>query len=255
MNFARWLALACSLTSLAFVNGCSYVRRTKTPMDKVWYREHGPSAARGVIVLLPGFGDRPQAFEEHGFVKALARIAPDLDVIAVDAHFGYYRTKSLIPRLEEDVVAPLRARGYRELWLVGTSMGGFGAVGFARTHPEHVRGLLLFAPYMGPRDVADDVARGGLCAYQAKAEPVVDEASFARANFLWLKRKACEERDVFLSLAVGDQDRLASVNRLLGSALDPSHVLVLPGGHGWKVWTPALEKLAPLAFDTKADAH
>jgi len=209
----------------------------------------GPAAARGAIVLLPGFGDRPSAFEKHGFVAALRRHAPHYDVIAADAHFGYYRAHSLVERLDRDVIAPLRSQGYRELWLAGTSMGGFGAVGYARTHPERIAGLLLFAPYMGSADVAREVVQGGgLCKYQAPARYVDDAGGFTRANFGYLRKLACEPSPIAVWLAVGQSDRLLTANAILGRALPPQRFVTLPGGHGWKVWTPALERVAPLAI-------
>lgn len=248
----RWLVLLLTLPSLL---GCAFLRPARTPMERVSFRELGPRHARGAIVLLPGFGDRPSAFSEHGFVQTLARTAPAYDVFAADAHFGYYRKRTLLERLERDVVGPLRARGYRELWLAGASMGGLGAVAYARTHPERVRGLLLFAPYMGPREVVSEVARDGLCQYHGSPGVEDDEAALARANFVWLRRQACEAREVSLLLGVGESDRLLGPNRLLGSVLPASHVRVLPGGHGWAVWTRALETLAEVAFDRSESAH
>jgi len=250
----RARTLLC-LLALALMSGCSFLRPARTPMERVVLREQGPDEARGAIVLLPGFGDRPSAFSEHGFAQALAAAAPGYDVFAADAHFGYYRKRSLLERLERDVIAPLRARGYRELWLAGASLGGFGAVGYARTHPERIAGLMLFAPYMGPKEVVSKVAQGGLCAYDETPSEKDDEANFARRNFVWLKRQACEDHSISLYVAVGDEDRLLGANRLLGNALPPSHALVLPGGHGWKVWTPAVTRLAPVAFDSETGSH
>jgi len=237
------------LPLLALFDACGYVRFTRTPMASLGFSPAGVERARGAIVLLPGFGDRPTTFEQRGFVNALRRAAPGYDVYAADAHLGYYRTGTLIERLDTDVVGPLRARGYKELWLAGTSLGGHGAVAYAREHPDRIAGLMLFAPYMGPRGVVDEVRRaGGLCRYEAPSQPPDDADSFARANFGWLRREACDDRSVSLWLAVGDADHLLSADRVLGDALDPSHVFVLPGGHGWKVWTPAVAKLAPRAM-------
>jgi pimeloyl-ACP methyl ester carboxylesterase len=231
------------------ISSCAYVRSPEVPMAKVQYTHLGARNARGAIILLPGFGDRPETFDERGFIAALRRRAPQYDVIAADAHFGYYREHCLVERLERDVIAPLKREGYRELWLVGTSMGGFGAVGYARTHPERINGLLLFAPYMGPDDVIEEVKRVGLCQYRpATADKIDDQESFARANFAYLHHKACSERDVALWLSVGKDDRLFAANELLGKALARDHFLPLPGGHGWKVWTPAIDKLAARAF-------
>lgn len=239
----RWWALA-------LLAGCGFVRITHTPMESVAYRNQGPDKARGVIVLLPGFGDRPRDYQENGFVAALVKAEPALDIVAADAHFGYYRKRSIMVRLDQDVIAPLRARGYREIWLAGASMGGIGAVGYAREHPERVRGLFLLAPYMGPGEVVKEVAAQGLCKYDGKPDGKDNVDNFARKNFVWLRQQACESHEVSLYLGVGSEDRLLRPDSVLGGVIPASHFVVLPGGHGWKVWTPAVAKLAATAFDS-----
>ncbi len=243
-----WPNVWLLVLSMALTTSCGFIRITHTPMPREAFAPQGPERARGAIILLPGFGDRPSSFADHGFVDALKRNAPGYDVFAADAHFGYYRKRTLLTRLESVVVAPLRARGYRELWIAGASMGGHGAVAFARKYPDRIAGVMLFAPYMGPSSVVEEVRRaGGLCRYQAPR--YVDDADgFARANFAWLRRAACDEKDVSVWLAVGASDRLLAADKVLADVLDPSHVLVLPGGHGWKVWTPAVSQLAARAF-------
>lgn len=209
----------------------------------------GPARARGALVLLPGFGDDPETMVEHGFIATLQQHAPQLDAFAADAHFTYYRKGILVERLEQDVVAPLRSRGYRELWMVGTSMGGMGAVGFARKHPERVAGLLLFAPYLGPREVVDEVVHaGGLCKYRPTLSKEDNEQAFARANLAFLRDVLCAPSSMSVWLAVGKDDRLLAANRLLGDVLPKERFLVLPGGHGWKVWTPAAAQVARRAL-------
>lgn len=237
------------------IAGCAFLRSASVPMQRVTFREVGPDKAAGAIVLLPGFGDRPAAFQEHGFVAALARRAPHYDVFGADAHFGYYRKRTVLDRLEHDVIGPLRARGYREIWLMGASMGGLGAVAYARTYPERIRGVMLFAPYMGPQEVVREVAAVGLCNYEKPSESKDDEAHFARENFRWLKQQACEDRKVSLWLGVGTEDRASRPDSVLARALDAKHVQILPGGHGWNVWTPAVDRLAQTAFDTSETMH
>jgi pimeloyl-ACP methyl ester carboxylesterase len=237
------------LTLAWFTPACAYLRSAKTPMPVVRFTNVGARSARGALLLLPGFGDQPETFERRGFVAALRRHAPEYDVIAADAHFGYYRKRMLLPRLHEDVIAPLRAEGYREIWLVGTSMGGFGSVGYAREYPDSIQGLLLFAPYMGPRGIVEEVKRVGLCAYKPTlAATVEDGDSFARANFDYLRRTVCENSELPVWLAVGQDDGLMAANDLLGAALPKDRYRVLPGGHGWKVWTPAANALVPKAL-------
>jgi pimeloyl-ACP methyl ester carboxylesterase len=263
MRIVAYLALLFGLG--LGIPGCGYVRFAKTPMAHAAFVTQGPGKARGAIVLLPGFGDRPETFSKQGFVSALHAQVPDYDVFAADAHFGYYRKRTLLKRLDQDVIAPIRRQGYRELWLVGTSMGGHDAIAYARTYPERVNGLLLFAPYMGPKDVVAEVKRaGGLCRYESLAHEESADG-FARDNFVWLKQSTCGTPRVPIWLAVGDQDRLLAADKLLADALGPERVLVLPGGHGWAVWTPAVKQLSVRAlggvnigsiqFDSSPDAH
>jgi pimeloyl-ACP methyl ester carboxylesterase len=225
-------------------SGCAWLRSTPSPMPSQAFTDLGPDRARGVVVLLPGFGDRPADFEKNGFVRVLRERAPDYDVVAADAHFGYYRKGIVISELDH-VVAPLVARGYREIWLSGVSMGGHGAVAYARAHPTQITGLMLLAPYMGPKDVVEAVAgAGGLCAWTAPTQFANDARGFALANFAWLQALACHPGGtVALSLGVGESDHLLAADRLLGDRLDPTHFVLLPGGHDWNVWTPALTTL------------
>src|SRR5688500_4808363 len=117
----RMIATLLSLSAL--FGGCAYIRPTREPMRMEVHAPLGPERARGVIVLLPGFGDRASTFAKQGFLGVLERRARAYDVVAADAHFGYYRKGTLVERLEHDIIGPLRAQGYREIWLAGASMG------------------------------------------------------------------------------------------------------------------------------------
>ena len=50
-----------------------------------------------------------------------------LDCVAVDATIGYYLDGSVANRLQREIIELARTLGYREIWLVGVSMGGLGA--------------------------------------------------------------------------------------------------------------------------------
>ncbi len=61
--------------------------------------------------MLPGKGDLGESYSDNKVVERLQATQSDLEVITVDAHFGYYRERNLLPRLDEDVLSSLRARG------------------------------------------------------------------------------------------------------------------------------------------------
>ena len=239
--------LLAALALALILSGC-YWRIAHEPMPFVTYGDLGPERARGAIVLLPGFADKPEDFDSRGFVPVLRKNAPGYDVIAADAHFGYYNKNTLLTQLHANVIGPLVARGYRELWIVGISMGGHGAVAYARSYPERIKGLLLFAPYLGPDDVVQEVTRaGGVCSYTTPAPPPQTRYGFAQANFLWLEDVLCSSPPK-LSIWVGVGDRDQAKRELLRAALPPDHYIVLPGGHDWGPWVPALEQISRRVF-------
>jgi pimeloyl-ACP methyl ester carboxylesterase len=247
LNTRHFAALAL----LVSLSGC-YWRIAREPMPFVTYGELGPERARGAIVLLPGFADQPKDFDVNGFVPVLHKNAPEYDIVAPDAHVGYYNNATLVEQLHANVIGPLIARGYRELWISGVSMGGHGAVAYARSYPERVRGLLLFAPYLGPGDVVQEVAQaGGICRYTAPMPLPASRYGFAQANFVWLKDVLCSN-PAKVSVWVGVGDRDLAPRELLREVVEPDHFVVLPGGHDWNVWTPALERIARSAFGDRA---
>lgn len=251
MKPLRWFGRAAAFAVLLGLGGC-YWRIAHEPMPFETFGDLGPERARGVIVLLPGFADKPDDYEVHGFLPALRRNAPGYDVVAADAHFGYYNKNTLIQQLHAGVIGPLVTRGYREIWLSGISMGGHGAVAYARAYPEGVKGVLLFAPYLGPSDVIAEVTQaGGICRYAASATPPQDRYEFARANFLWLKEALCTPPPkVAVWVGIGDRDQKG--RELLRDAVAPGHYVVLSGGHDWTAWTPALETISQRVFNGSA---
>ena len=63
--------------SLLLAAGCTWLRPARSPMGFAAHARLGPARARGVVVLLPGFGDGPDGFEDHGFLRVLQQHAPD----------------------------------------------------------------------------------------------------------------------------------------------------------------------------------
>ena len=125
--------------------------------------------ARCLVVLFPGIGDSADSFADEGFVKTVQDSGLAVDVVASDATLGYY-THDLMPKqVHADVIAPaLARRHYEQVWTMGVSFGGFGALMTARDYPSEITGAFAMAPYLGRGKVLDDVRRaGGLHAWTA----------------------------------------------------------------------------------------
>jgi len=98
-----------------------------------------------LVVFLPGRGDTPTAFEKAGFLEILAASSRPMDAVVVDAHLGYYISGLLAERVYQDVLMHYRNRGYRDFYLVGTSLGGYGALWVDHEHQALISGLILIA--------------------------------------------------------------------------------------------------------------
>ncbi len=48
------------------------------------------------------------------------------DIVAADAHLGYYERRVVHIRIDEDVIAAGTRSGPRRVWLAGISLGGLG---------------------------------------------------------------------------------------------------------------------------------
>jgi pimeloyl-ACP methyl ester carboxylesterase len=230
--------------SLAWLSSCAVLLPTPEPIPTRHHGAFSAEASRGLLVFLPGFGDRAETFEAQGFVEAVGRLAPNWDVVSVDAHFGYYRDFSVIDRIREDVILPAKARGYKTIWLVGISMGGFGALAYSVRHASDIDGVLAMAPYLGPDSVFSEMrAAGGLDAWSPGDLESMASGREKMSRELWQWLKPYEgggtpaDRPV-LVLAYGAGDRHARLSHLLRSLVPDDRHLVRPGGHTWTVWSP-----------------
>lgn len=220
------------LPLLVTLAGCARLRPTPVPIPTVSYP--GAPPARTLVVLLPGRYDSPEDFGRYGFPQIAARAGVRADMVAVDAHLGYFYKRTVVDRLWEDVIAPARKR-YDRIWLVGISLGGTGSLLYAAEHPEDVDGILLLAPYLGEDPVVDEVAAAGLQGWKAPEPLAADD--FQRRLWAWLQGATRPPVRIPLYLGWGQDDSFARANGLLAKELPPERVLTAKGGHDWKAWT------------------
>jgi pimeloyl-ACP methyl ester carboxylesterase len=247
---SRFVAAMLSLLSL---NSC--IAASTIPIASTYF-ERSPGVKRDtLVVFLPGRGSAASSFLEEGFVQELRRRRPDLDMIGVEAHLGYYRDLTLPLRLKEDVITPAKKLGYQHIWLVGISLGGIGAILYDTEYPGDVTGICLLAPYLGQGSMLAEITfAGGLAKWQPDA---VSDGDMDRA--IWTKLQSYVDPDksagrVFLGF--GSEDRFAATNRFFGKSLPAGQVVSVPGGHDWPTWRklwdlmlagPALRATVPRA--------
>jgi len=215
--------------------GCIGIPPTETPLPSI---TTATSAGRNdtVIIMLPGRGDRADAFIREGFEQP--GTAHRFDTIATDAHFGYYMKRSLLTRLHEDIVLPAREAGYENVWLLGISMGGYGALLYASQNPDLVDGVILLAPYLGERKSLEEiVSSGGLQNWDGGASRMED---YEIGIWNWLR-----DSNTPVILGYGEADGMADgYRRVMTGTLESSSIYTLEGGHNWTTWKPLWNRIA-----------
>ena len=233
------------------LTGCYITKSAQVPMPVV-HHTVANGQADGLIVLLPGYGDSPEHFEQRGMVDIIRRLAPTFDIVAADAHFGYYRNLSIVDRLHTDVLGSRQNR-YQRVWLVGISMGGLGAASYAMEHPDVVERVFLLAPYMGEKDLITEVeTAGGLARWEPPNISSIEDEEQRRFYQLWSWYKGYTQPNPMgpdLMLGFGSDDSLSQANQLLADVLPSEQVVRVPGGHKWKVWIPIFEVLLRQAVE------
>ncbi|HOT61660.1 MAG TPA: alpha/beta hydrolase [Treponemataceae bacterium] len=238
--FASFVSCASSSSTGGVVS--EPVRR----MRAISYPLEAGSRQDCLVVLLPGIGDKPEAFARAGFVDAVHEILR-ADCVAVGANYRYYRDQSVVLRLKVEVIEPARAAGYRRFLFVGTSLGGFGSLAFAELYPEGIESIVLLAPFLGNGDLDREFARaGGLAGWAyVPGKGASEQDRKVREVWHWLQGNCGSGSRPRVYLAYGDRDKFRADCDWLARELPADRVLAGAGKHDWVTWARLFRELAP----------
>lgn len=237
LSLSQRAVLVLAVVGVSLASGCHYaayfMRDVREPMLALEVRAEPGVRQRCLLVMMPGMLNLADEYLRRGFVEDALAASHRCDIVSVDAHWGYYRTRALGARIGEDILLLAQVRGYEEIWILGSSMGGMGALLVAQSHPERVEGVILFAPYFGDTRVLRSIARaGGLAAWDGS-----DASGTEAALWRWLRGYATDpEHMPALYLGVGEEDGTRIGFDLLAAELPSTQSGLAPGGHAWATW-------------------
>jgi hypothetical protein len=247
LRLVRLCALAGFLTVALVLPACAYWRKPDGPIPTKLIPASRPADAAVLVVVLPGRGDDLDDLAKTGMAETIQKAWPEASVLLAGATLPYYNEGRVQQRLHDEVIAPARARGYREIWLTGASMGGMGTLLYERAYPHDVTGIVLYAPYMGDEATMKVITTAG---GPARWDPGPRPAALTADNYqleMWRVVKGwqdpAEARRVWL--VCGDTDRLLQAALLMAPLLPPGHFIEVKGGHDWPMWDAGAAQVLP----------
>jgi pimeloyl-ACP methyl ester carboxylesterase len=183
-------------------------------------------------VFVRGLGGSNRSFAKEGMVEATWQRDIDFDMVAPNSHFAYYSERTLIERLRQDVILPAKEKGYKNIWLVGPSMGGLGSLLYIQEHPEDIDGIYLMSPFLGYAGIINEIkAQGGLQLWQpGNYSPDKD---WQRMLWHWIKTEVAEQNTPPIYLGFGNEDTYVEAQKLLATVLPADHTTSMKGGHDY----------------------
>lgn len=223
------LKTLASFPLFVLLTSCYYLQSTSIPVKTINYSQQNATGEnksdRKLMVLLPGIGDGASEFNKHGVVDAIRNIYPNMDIIAVDAHFKYYQARTIVHRLRQDIIKPALDAGYSEIYLGGISLGGLGSLLYIKQYPDDISKIFILAPYLGDKQdysyLIDNTA----------APKVPRDVNL----WPWLTQLPDETKNK-IYLAYGLNDKFEIPNGLLADRLPQDHTVTQMGKHNWKTW-------------------
>ncbi|MET0378801.1 MAG: alpha/beta hydrolase [Spongiibacteraceae bacterium] len=188
-----------------------------------------------LLVFLPPAMTTLEDIVERGFIAAMRTRNIAADVLLAEITHEHVMQQRVAGTLRETVIAPALARGYRQIWLAGISLGAFNALHYAAQFADDVTGLCLLAPYPGTGDILREIGQaGGPAAWAAKpGQSRSDEREWW--HWLWQESQAgSAAKPIYVGLSASD--RFLHGQQMLAKLLPSERIDLIPGTHDWPAW-------------------
>lgn len=154
------------------------------------------------------------------------------DMVVPNTYFAYYFKRTLLIRLREDVILPAKQQGYENIWLIGVSMGGLGALLYLTEFPDDIDGVYLISPFLGYDEIIQEIeTNGGLLEWQpGKYLPKED---WERMLWHWIKNYHSRSFEKPIYLGAGKEDPYRDAHKILLDVLPEEKVIILEGNHDY----------------------
>ncbi|WP_174875417.1 alpha/beta hydrolase [Vogesella oryzae] len=194
--------------------------------------------ADSLLVLLPPAKASLEDLLAQGMVAAVRQRGLPLDIVLAEVGYQQVMAGTVAESLQQAVMAPALAAGYRQIWLAGISLGAFNALHYAASYAalcgQRLAGIKLLAPYPGTADILQEITAAG--GPRAWADNPHTSRQHERIWWHWLCRQTGDATDCPVWLGLADEDRFIAGQQLLAGLLPPARVQRTAGEHNWPAW-------------------
>jgi pimeloyl-ACP methyl ester carboxylesterase len=219
-------------------------------LEIIKYKSDAGVSTGNLIIFLRGLGGNHKTFEDAGMVDDVQKRNIFFDMQAPNAHFTYYSERTLIEHLHEEVILPAVSKGYKNIWLVGISMGGLGSLLYVKEQPEYVKGIVLISPFLGYDKIITEIADSHDLSSWNPGQYVPDD-DWERMLWHWIKDEIAGQETLPIFLGYGREDKYVKGQRLFATAIPEERVLSIDGAHTTAtftaIWTKFLDDEVYLA--------
>ena len=230
------------------VTACSFNLNVNNPVDLLWDKT-GEKTDR-LIIFLPGVYDTAEKFKDEAFFSSARKAGIKADMVSANINVLHLVEEMMVKRIETDVFLYAKNNGYKNIWLVGVSLGGLNSLLFYREHSKNLCGVVTLAPFVANKSLTKELQDAKNIKYW-KPGSVENEFVFEqKLHFLWvwLKEQASKNNLDNIYLGFGKQDMHVEGIKLLQNILDKKNIVTVEGGHNWKtgqkIWRKQLSTRA-----------
>lgn len=228
-----------------FLLSCSLIFETDKPLYLLWDKAEKKSDK--LIIFIPGVYDSVDKFKKEHFFSDAREAGIKADMVAININAGHLVERVMISRIRKDVFRLIRNDGYKNIWIVGVSIGGLSSLVYLQHHEKDLCGVVVIAPFLADDKFIKEVRKfGGIKKWLPEVEKIKDSVD-EQINSLWSWLTTKNDFSN-IYLGYGKQDRLIVGSHLLETFLEPSHVVSMDGEHDWdtgrKLWLEQLKSRA-----------
>lgn len=223
---------------------CALLVDVKKPVELLWDKT-GIKTDR-LIIFFPGLYDTAEKFKDEDFFSIARKEGVSADLVSVNVNVFHLVKGMMIERVEKDIYETAKKKGYKNIWLVGVSLGGLNSLLFNIKHEKDLCGVVTLAPYVANTLLVEDL-RDAKDIKNWKPSTDADKLALEKRLqqlWVWLKEQSSNNNLKKVYLGYGKQDRYVDAIKLFENILDKNHVVTVEGGHTWvtgqKIWQKQL---------------